>query len=280
VGTGASCVWHGYEHIALDAEGRELYYRPFNSGKVYRYELDSDQWQDSLPPMPEYSCCGTLAYFPERKSLLYADGYGLREFDFRTGKWTLLAGPKTVPMGDYGNMGIYNPVLKAFVFGGGNGSANLYQLAVDGKISALEPAPFPLSIGKANLMVDPRTGKLLAIGKLEFEDPFDLFYFHDAAADRWEKVSSPQPIGTNSGQNTSIAAAPIPALGAIFILRYDYGNPQVFLYKSQSAAQAPVRSRSMAAPIPVRAFYWDFLGRRFHRPEGAGSALAWEVKHE
>lgn len=277
VGTGASCIWHGYEHITLDAEGRELYYRPFNSGDVYRYDLDSDQWKGKLPALPEYSCCGTLGYFPERKSLLYADGYGLQEYDFKTGKWATLAGPKAVPMGDYHTMGIYNPVLKAFLFGGGNGSANLYKLGADGAIRTLKPAPFPMSIGKANLMVDPWSGKHLVIGKLDFEDPFDLFYYLDASADRWDTASSPQPIGANSGQNTSIAAAPISALGVIFVLKYDFGSPRVFLYKSEAATGAPVRPAPVAGPRPLGGFYWDVLGRRFGGHGPGRSALAREA---
>ena len=285
VGTGSSCVWHGYEHIALDAAGRELYYRPFGSANVYRYDLDSDRWIGALPPIPESSCCGTLAYFPERGSLLYADGYGLQEYGFRAGEWISLAGPKAVPMGDYNTMGIYNLVLKAFIFGGGNGSRNLYKLAADGKITALRPAPFPLSIGKANLMADPWSGTHLVIGKLEFEDPLDLFYYHDAAADRWERDSASQPIGAHSGQNTSIAAAPVPALGVVFILRYDYGNPQAFLYKSKSQAPAPVLPGPIASPPPAsRSSRRDVLGRQIglsgYRPSGPLPGPIREASHE
>jgi hypothetical protein len=105
-------------------------------------------------------------------------------------------------------MGIYNPVVKAFVFGGGNGYPNLYKLDADGKLSTLEPAPFPL--------------------------PLDLFYFQEAA------------------------------LGVVFILRYDYGNPQVFLYKSQSTAPATLPGRALDFPKRGEVFYWDLLGRRFH----------------
>jgi hypothetical protein len=271
VGTGASCVMHAYEHATVDEAGREMYYRPFNSAVVHRYDLDADRWTGTLPPMPEYGCCGSLNYFPDRTSLLYVDGRGLQEFDFASGKWTFLADAKAVPMGDYHNMGIYNPVHKTVVFGGGNGSRALYRLDAAGKVTPMRPAPFPLSIGKANLSVDPWSGQLVLLGKLEFEDALDLFYLHDMAADRWDRVSGAQPIVTGSGPNTSVAAAPIARLGVVFMLRYDYGKPQVFLYKStaQSAPNALFRRAEPArspASVPVR----DALGRLRLPAEAAG----------
>lgn len=274
VGTGSSCVMHAYEHATLDEAAREMYYRPFNSSGVRRYQLDEDRWTGTLPPIPEATCCGTLGYFPERKSLLYADGYGLQEYSFATGKWTSLAGPGKVPMGDYNTMGIYNPRHKALFFGGGNGSRAMYRLDADGSVTAMHPLPFPMSIGLANLMVDPWSGELLLLGKLEFEDPLSLFYRHDASADRWDPVSAPQPIGAGSGQNTAIAAAPIVRLGVVFMIRYDYGKPQVYLYKSSAPSPPPTSilpaSATRAAGTGRPA--WDPLGR--FRPLSAGGGAS------
>jgi hypothetical protein len=269
VGTGSSCVMHGYEHITINAEARELYYRPFGIETIYRFDLVTDQWDGELPPIPDASCCGSLAYFPERKSLVYADGHGLQEYAFQTGKWSLLAGPKVVPMGPYHNMGIYNPMMRAFIFGGGNDSTNLYMLSSEGRVTTLQRAPFPMSIGKANLLVDPWSGKMHALGKREFEDPWNLYYVQTVGTQTWQKATTTQPFEAGKS-STAIAAAPIHALGVNFILKYDFDSPQVFLFKSEvekPTSLAPIRTHA-AESIPMqREWYWNVLGRRFQHSQ-------------
>ena len=56
----------------------------------------------------------------------------VRLFDAASGAWTILSDGQ-LPMGPYHNFAEYNPVHKVVIFGGGNGSNDIYKLDTCGQ---------------------------------------------------------------------------------------------------------------------------------------------------
>src|SRR5262245_21877731 len=178
---------HGYDHNALDPARGVFYYRAFSSkgGVVHRYDIKAEKWSELLPiDTDEYlACCVGLAWFPERKSLVFASGGGGKgevfAFSEPDQKWSTLA--KDLPMGVYHNFAEYSPVHKVVLLGGGNGSRDLYKLDAAGKVTTQKQAPIGVGTMQTIVTADPVSGDFLVFGKA------GVFYVYDVVRDEWKE---------------------------------------------------------------------------------------------
>jgi len=136
------------------------------------------------------ACCVGLAYFPELDGLVFANGGGGKGHVFlyreKTGKWEMLA--RDLPMGVYHNFAEYSPVHKVVIFGGGNGSKDLYKLDAEGKVSTLKKAPLGIGTMQTIVTLDPVSGDFLVFGK------DGSFYVYDVTRDTWKLQEGKVPI--------------------------------------------------------------------------------------
>ena len=79
-------------------------------------------------------------------------------------------------MGVYHNIAEYSPVHKMVLFGGGNGSSDLYKLDAKGKVTTLKKTPIGVGTMQSIVTLDPVSGDFLVFGKN------GSFYVYDVAA--------------------------------------------------------------------------------------------------
>lgn len=220
------CYGHAYQHNSIDNEGN-TYYHNFNSTSYYKLSYSTGTWS-TLPAAPsEITCCIGVEYFPEMKGLL-AVGAGRALFFSDTSKqWSQLV--SGLAMGDYHNVALYNPKHKVIVYGGGNGSKNLYKVDAAGKISTLKPAPINIGIAATVFTYDPVSGRYLILGANR------SFYEYDVGTDSWAPLSTTGiPIFPPSGEDFSFygtVAVPVSTYGVIVFMSYNQNDPKVFVYK-------------------------------------------------
>jgi hypothetical protein len=229
---------HGYDHNAIDAARGIFYYRPFSNPVVRRYDIAAGTWSD-LPRVAtqEYlACCVGLAWFPEMEALVWANGGGGKGHVFlyseKDRKWTMPA--KDLPMGVYHNFAEYNPVRKVVLFGGGNGSKDLYKLDAAGKVEALKKAPVGVGTMQTIVTVDPVGGDYLVFHKS------GSFHVYDVTADEWKarEPARPPPVfaPTRVADNKvwHVTAVPVSTYGAVLFIKYYSADPPrawVYVYK-------------------------------------------------
>ena len=217
---------HGYQHNALI--GTTHYYLQFGTNTIHTRDVTQGNAAWGVLPIGGLSlgggATGVLEYFPTfgaGGSLIAVQGVGGGEVWRRVGTtWSIIATPA---MGGYQNAGVYSPIKDLMYLGGGNGSAKLYTMAKNGRITARASCPVGFGINQSVTTVDPVSGKLL----LACADKQIRVY--DPVADVWTSDIAPPPgfwSGTmySEGQVMGIVAAPI----------YDYGLT-MFLTISGSA---------------------------------------------
>lgn len=236
VGKGTS---HGYSHHGLDAKRGLLYYFPFGNRArtVHRYDIAKNTWS-TLPKLdpPEYlACCVGVEYFPELDGLVVANGGGgkgsVHLFQEKTQTWTTLA--RDLPMGVYHNTAQYSPGHKIILFGGGNGSSDLYKLDAKGKVTTLNKTPIGIGVMQSILTLDPVSGDFLLLGKN------GSFYVYDVAADKWHEQDSKtvpifSPTRVKDNKVWHVTATPVSTYGVTMFVKYFHADPPrawVYLYK-------------------------------------------------
>jgi len=235
---------HGYDHNTIDSTGRILYHRVSGTDETKAYNIDTQQWTQ----LPDFNSgyvqfAGGLAFFPEfggSGSLVFAQG-GLGEvhrYNVQQGTWTLLR--SNLAMGNYHNFAEYNPVRKLVLFGGGEGSRNLYTIDAQGTIVTKSTAPISLGIHDSVTTVDPISGDYLV-----FSGSTSSFYIYDVANDTWSQRAGSFPLFSpaNSPAVAGVVAAPIATYGVVMFIKYHPNATKVYLYKHAPGSGTPVGVR-------------------------------------
>ena len=224
---------HGYDHMALDPVGRKLYFRYFNNDLLEIYDLDNKNWSRSSRLTADvWQVAGGMAWFPERKGVVFADSSEISMYLPANNSWKSLS-TNVGALGPYHNFAEYSPEHKLVIYGGGNDSRAIFQIDSSGTITRKANAPFNLGITASIIVVDPVSGNFLV-----FTD--SAFYEYDPIADSWKKqsVSIPFRNGVDNGV-FGAAAVPISTHGVVMIVKYDGNNSKVFLYKHAAGSGTP-----------------------------------------
>ncbi|MGH7301841.1 MAG: hypothetical protein ACRELZ_01025 [Candidatus Rokuibacteriota bacterium] len=179
---------HAYDHVAWDDDNEVLYFRLANYGenRVMRYCVNNTPswcagkagtWSQLPANLPCFcQVAGGLTYHSALNggTLLYfnGDSHGVNRgalFAYRetTGTWTEITPPSGgYSNGDYHNLAEYSRVKQVAVYGGGNGSRNLWKISASGAVTQLAAAPFEISLGGGNrsFVADPVSGNFILIG--------------------------------------------------------------------------------------------------------------------
>jgi hypothetical protein len=230
-----TCDWgvgHGYQHNTIDPYNGNFYRRTFDSTNIFKYNIASKTWTQVPPPPVSDECCIGVEYFPDMGGLILAGGNGMvRFFNEKSSTWSLLA--SGLAMGGYHNVAVYNPVYKVVVFGGGNGSSDLYKIDASGKITKLANAPIEIAIAGSVFTMDPVSGKYLAFGANR------TFYQYDLGTNVWTQLNASAVLAfpPTSGDNFNwfgTVAAPVSSYGVVMFLKFADADSKVYLYKHAS----------------------------------------------
>jgi hypothetical protein len=231
---------HGYEHNTIDAARGQYYMRRSYMDVTYeKYDIASGTWTQ-LPPnnVLQYAqCCAGVEYFPGL-GLIWVQGGevnadpifygGVFRFNESTQQWVRLGAVSSMPMGNYHNIAKYNPVRNVMIFGGGNGSSDLYKLDASGTITKLKNAPMSFGIMASVMTVDPVSGDYLAF----FQD--GSFWVYNVATDTWTRRSGSNffdPVISGSGSVFEVIATPVSTYGVVMFVKANPGQSKVYIYK-------------------------------------------------
>lgn len=229
-----NCLGHAYQHNTIDPSGN-LYYHLYYSTDYFMLNRATGQWSQLPAPSSIIACCIGLEYFPEMNGGgLFAVGEGRVFFYNSTSqKWSQLE--SSLKMGAYHNVAVYNPVHKIVVFGGGDGSRDLYKIDASGTITKLANAPAAVAVASSVFTVDPVSGKYLLL------TAGHTFHQYDVLTDSWTALNAASvPVFPPSGEQyfdfAGTVAAPIQTHGVILFMRFNDAQSKVYLYKHTSSA--------------------------------------------
>jgi len=221
-------VAHQYGLADIDVAGRRIYNIMPDGDRGTYYDFATQSFISFSVPAAAYSCCGAVAYFPERGSLVYAHGPDLLERVTSSGQWRTLSSSINTT---YHAIAHYDPVHKLVIFGGGNDSnRTFYKLDQNGQVTTLKQPPINLESPRVEFVVNPATGAFFVFGLGQH------FYSYDAMADTWTTLdapSVPSNLWTGSGGNllTTVGTA-IARYGVAFFTSCENGGTcSVHLYK-------------------------------------------------
>lgn len=241
-----TCRGHGYEHSTLDPATGNVFWRPFNSSTVYKWTRATKSWE-ALPEGPNPTVAVAIEYFPELGGFVLVGSGQLHFYRETTKTWTRLA--TGLAMGEYHNVASYNPIHHVVVFGGGNGSSNLYKLDASLKITAIQSAPVNVGILASILTVDPASGRYLLFGS------GGGFFQYDVAGNSWSAVNaSGVPIWSpESNRIIYRIAVPITSYGVLaFLTTYSSDSTsKVYLYKHAPGNIVPPDTTPPAPPATL-----------------------------
>ena len=248
---GDGCLWglgHGYEHTSLNPATGDVYARRMSSGDVYKWSRSTKTWSQ-LPLGPIMEVAISIEYFPEMGGLVLMGqgptGTGeVHIYRESTGAWARLS--TGLSMGPYHNEGTYNPIHKIIVFGGGNGSSQMYKLDATGKVTAIANAPTEVRILETVFTVDPASGKYLLFASS------GAFYQYDVTSNTWsaQQTANIQMFGQGNNINNRVVAIPISTHGVVAFLVEDGTNTGVVIYRhASSQAAPPIDTTAPAVPV-------------------------------
>jgi|CXWL01.1.fsa_nt_gi hypothetical protein len=245
---------HGYQHTTLDVAGRALYHRPYGQTVIHALNLTTGAWSD-LPAngaVGYNSCCVGVEYFPERGSITWASVEngnlgGLTEF--RNGNWGRV-GLANIAMGALHNFALYSPVHKVVVFGGGNGSSDVYRLSASGTVDTMGAAPVSLAVQTSVQTVDPVSGNLIIL------DDSQHLRSYNPVTDTWVLHTGTPSIFTgpnNSPAVHGIVAAPVSNHGVVMFVKCAQSGTTctVWLYKHAAGTGADLMAPSAPVQLEV-----------------------------
>jgi hypothetical protein len=223
----AKLMWfHSYDNNSCDPVNGLFFHRP-SAGRVFwQYDIGEKKWT-KLPDLPGDAPAGhgmATAFFPElgaKGSIITFHTGKAHAFDMAAQKWSAVAGDFS-KAASYHNVAEYNPKLKTTVFGGGNGSRQLYSLDKGGKATALKEAPGTIAVSASHLAACPTSGELLLYNYRKEEKGF---WALDPAEEKAEWRKLPDPPAAEG------AVATVSTYGVILHLNYQ----RVMVYKHAPA---------------------------------------------
>ena len=223
--TGKGPIGHAYFNNTIDAAGGALFHHQSDTRFVHRYDVVKDVWT-TLPEIKDAATGhGTaIVYFPERQGLVRVLGGQVHFHDSKSNTWSRLNKDR-LAMGPYHNFAQYSPPHKVVIFGGGNGSKELYKLDATGRITALKPAPVEVGINTAAITVDPVGGNLLVLHK-----GGQLFACNPTADDSMEVKTTELPFAMK-GTSFDVVATPVSNYGVILFFTAPAKGAKVYLYR-------------------------------------------------
>ena len=255
-------TYHTYHQETVDPNTGDFYYRKqadYLGKTVYRFNQSSQAWVQlpNLPCVTGGNVAGGMAYFPDRNSIIYVDGYaGVCEFSLASQSWTLLATSAfssdnsslpNLPMGQYSNIAEYSPLTRSVIFGAGDTGANqLYQMDANGSFTTCSMSGGPTDIeggGNGNAgslnVCDPNSGELLVwMGNNAPAGTPPIAFAYNPASNAWRSLPRPPWYGQSDGGVFDMAVGAVPAaamglsFGVIVIVYSDgIGHGWVYLYR-------------------------------------------------
>jgi hypothetical protein len=222
--TGKGPIGHAYYNNTIDPQNGILYLHQSGTRLVHRYEIAKDEWT-TLPEIKDAAMGhGTgLAYSPDMKGLVRVLGGTVHFFSTQENKWTKLA--DKLPMGQYHNVAQYSAPQRIVLFGGGNGSKDLYKLDAYAKITALQAAPIEIGINTAVVTSDPVSGDFLILHK------DDRFFSLNAASGTWKELGTQGMPFVMKGSSFDVVATPISSYRVTLFFTAERKGLKVCLYK-------------------------------------------------
>lgn len=235
---------HGYDHMAIDPVGRRFFFRQFNSGRLEIYDLDNRTWsRSSTNSSGGWSVAGGLAWVPNAAGALFVDIEEVGLYQPSGDNWNRVT-RDTSGMGGYHNWAEHSPVHDITMYGGGNGSSAMYHYSPSNGATRVNDAPVGMGIHQSVNVTDPISGNLLVFKEGSRHE-------YNPTTQSWSQfqLSMPYTDGADAGI-VGTAAAPISTYGVIMLVKYDYGESRVFLYR-HSPGEPPKR------PLPARILQLD-----------------------
>lgn len=225
--TGKGPIGHAYYNNAIDPARGVLYLHQSATRLVHRFDVAKGDWT-TLPEIADAATGhGTaIAYFPERKGLMRVLGGTIHFYNDEKSQWSRL--DEKYAMGPYHNIAHYSAVHKVVLFGGGNGSKQLYRLDTEGKVTPLKPAPVEVGINTAIVTSDPVSGNFLVLHK------DDRFWSLDPIKDTWSELSTEGMPFRMKGSSFDVVATPVSNHGVTLFFTAERKGLKVCLFKLAS----------------------------------------------
>ena len=223
--TGKGPIGHAYFNNTIDAAGGAFFHHQSDTRFVHRYDVSKDEWT-TLPEIKDAATGhGTaITYFPERNGLLRVLGGQIHFYESKSNTWSRL-NKERLPMGPYHNFAQYSPAHQVVIFGGGNGSKDLYKLDATGKFTALKPAPVEVGINTTAITVDPVSGDLLVLHK------DGKFFACNPTRDNWREIQTDGMPFAMKGSSFDVVATPVSTCGVVLFFTAQAKGLKVCLYK-------------------------------------------------
>jgi len=224
--TGKGPIGHAYYNNTIDQARGLFYLHQSGTRLVHRYDVKRDAWS-TLPEIKDAAVGhGTaLVHFPPRGLLRVYSG-AVHVFDEAQQTWTLL--DEKTPMGPYHNVAQVSAPQRIVLFGGGNGSRDLYRLDAAGQVTKLRPAPVEIGINTTVVTSDPVSGDFLILHK------DDRFFSLNATTDAWQELSMKGLPFAMQGSPFDVIATPLPDHGVTFFFTAASKGPKVCLYRHRA----------------------------------------------
>jgi hypothetical protein len=216
-----------------------------------KYDVAAGVWsQTASAAAVGIQVAGAAEWFPDMGVVVHvglASGTSGEVWGYNEGTntWSRIGAAATYTMGNYDNVAVYSPIYHAIVFGGGNGSTNLWKLSASGSVTAVTTAPIGIndsSPGGTIFTVDPASGNFLLI---DASGVIRELSFSTTATGTWTTVSGVTAPFVNASPGNGVygvVAAPISAYGVTGFLVCGgvagcSGNaaPRFYIYKHASS---------------------------------------------
>lgn len=224
-------VGHAYHHSTINPTNGDVYARMYNSGRIHKYTQSTKSWS-SLPNVPEtLPCCAAIEFFPELNALVAVGDGTLLLFEEGSKQWRVL--DRGLAMGPYHNVAYYDAVGGRVLFGGGNGSRDVYKLDASRKVAKLANAPVNFGINATINVVDPVTGRLLI-----FRNGSSAYEL-DVDRNEWTAFDPGNAPFSGSNPAADKMATAISTYGVILLAHYNGSGSRTYLYKHAPGHVAP-----------------------------------------